>query len=185
MTGEERRRGIVETLRAARGPLSGAALGHACGVSRQVVVQDIALIRRSGTPVVSTSRGYVLLPGNARPTRVFKCHHSVEESLEELDMIVDLGGSVEDVFVNHRAYGIISSRLDVRSRRDAARFMEEIRSGVSRPLMGLTDCYHFHHVSADSQGVLDEVGLALSERGFLAELLPYERGLVEESTDGA
>ena len=67
MTGEERRRGIVETLRAARGPLSGAALGHACGVSRQVVVQDIALIRRSGTPVVSTSRGYVLLPGNARP----------------------------------------------------------------------------------------------------------------------
>jgi len=182
MTGEERRNGIVETLRTAGGPLSGTALGRACGVSRQVVVQDIALLRRGGVPVVSTNRGYVLLPGNARPTRVLKCHHSIEEALEELDIVVDLGGCVEDVFVNHRAYGVISSRLDVRNRRDARRFMDDINSGVSTPLMNLTNCYHFHHVSADSQELLGEIEIALSERGFLAEPLPYETSLLESSS---
>ena len=40
--------------------VSGSALAREVGVSRQVVVQDIALLRADGHDVVATNRGYVL-----------------------------------------------------------------------------------------------------------------------------
>ena len=174
-SGDARRARIVEALAAASGPLSGTALAEACGVSRQVVVQDVALLRERGEKIVSTNRGYVLLADDpARPTRLFKCRHTAEQTADELTCVVDLGGRVEDVFVNHRVYGVVSSALGVGSRRDVERFMAELASGVSSPLLEVTSGYHFHHVSAASEEVLDEVGRALAARGYLAELSDYE-----------
>lgn len=174
-SGVARRARIVEALAAASGPLSGTALAEACGVSRQVVVQDVALLRERGEKIVSTNRGYVLLSDEpARPTRLFKCRHTAEQTADELTCVVDLGGRVEDVFVNHRIYGVVSSPLGVGSRRDVERFMAELASGVSSPLLEVTSGYHFHHVSAASGEVLDEVGRALAARGYLAELTDYE-----------
>ena len=174
-SGDARRSRIVEALAAASGPLSGTALAEACGVSRQVVVQDVALLRERGEKIVSTNRGYVLLADDpARPTRLFKCRHTAEQTADELTCVVDLGGRVEDVFVNHRVYGVVSSALGVGSRRDVERFMAELASGVSSPLLEVTSGYHFHHVSAASEEVLDEVGRALAARGYLAELSDYE-----------
>lgn len=173
--GESRREKILEALKDASGPLSGGALAEHCGVSRQVIVTDIALLRSSGTQILSTNRGYVLLAGEvSRPTRLFKCRHTTEQAADELTCIVDLGARVEDVFVNHRVYGKISSRLDVGSRRDVERFVDEIASGSSTPLLEVTSGYHFHHVSAESEEILDEVARALAERGYLAELSDYE-----------
>ena len=174
-SGDARRSRIVEALAAASGPLSGTALAEACGVSRQVVVQDVALLRERGEKIVSTNRGYVLLADDpARPTRLFKCRHTAGQTADELTCVVDLGGRVEDVFVNHRVYGVVSSALGVGSRRDVERFMAELASGVSSPLLEVTSGYHFHHVSAASEEVLDEVGRALAARGYLAELSDYE-----------
>lgn len=174
--GDARRERILAALAGASGPLSGSALAAACGVSRQVVVQDVALLRERGERIVSTNRGYVLDgPAAAgRPTRLFKCRHTAEQTADELTCVVDLGGRVEDVFVNHRVYGKVSSDLGVSSRRDVERFMAELASGVSTPLMGVTDGYHFHHVSAASEEVLDEVARALADRGYLVEPTPYE-----------
>ena len=59
MTGVQRRKKILEMLGQSSTPLSGGALGRAVGVSRQVVVQDIALLRTEGHPVLATARGYV------------------------------------------------------------------------------------------------------------------------------
>ena len=87
---------------------------------------------------------------------------------------MDLGGRVEDVFVNHRVYGVVSSTLGVGSRRDVERFVSELASGVSAPLLEVTSGYHFHHVSAASEEILDEVERALASRGYLAELTDYE-----------
>ena len=174
-SGDARRARIVEALASASGPLSGTALAEKCGVSRQVVVQDVALLRERGEKIVSTNRGYVLLADDpARPTRLFKCRHTAEQTADELTCVVDLGGRVEDVFVNHRVYGVVSSALGVGSRRDVERFMAELASGVSSPLLEVTSGYHFHHVSAASEEVLDEVGRALAARGYLAELSDYE-----------
>ena len=175
-SGDARREKILEELRGASAPLSGGALAEKCGVSRQVVVTDIALLRTRGEKIVSTNRGYVLAAGDtpAQPRCLFKCRHTAEQTADELTRIVDLGGRVEDVFVNHRVYGVVSSELGISSRRDVERFMAELASGVSAPLMEVTSGYHFHHVSAPSEEVLDEVERALSSRGYLAELTDYE-----------
>lgn len=185
---EARRSKIVAVLAAAQAPLSGSVLGRQLGVSRQIVVQDIALLRERGEKIVSTNRGYVLERGTgagpmaapaapARPTRLFKCHHSVEDTARELQLIVDVGGCVEDVLVNHRIYGVVSSRLGIACRRDVERFMAELAAGTSAPLMQVTSGYHFHHVSAPSEEVLDEIAAELGAQGFLAPLAPYERDL--------
>ncbi len=174
-SGEARREGILEALRAASEPLSGSALAERCGVSRQVVVQDVALLRERGERIVSTNRGYVLLaPSPSRPARLFKCRHTAAQTADELTCVVDLGGRVEDVFVNHRVYGKVSSELGISSRRDVERFTAELASGVSAPLLEVTSGYHFHHVSAESEAVLDDVERALAARGYLAELTDYE-----------
>ena len=179
MTGDERRETILGALRRAEGPLSGARLAGAVGVSRQVVVQDIALLRANGHDVIATARGYVLREGaNPQlPTRVVKVHHTQEETADELNAVVDLGGTVLNVMVNHRVYGKIVADLDIRSRRDAARYLADIQSGKSVPLMTVTSGYHFHRIVAETEQQLDEIEAALSDLGFLAQVMPYEREL--------
>lgn len=175
-SGNERRRMILRILREADEPLSGQNLGKAAQVSRQVVVHDIALLRTEGFPIVSTNRGYVMsLPH--RQMRVLKCHHTVDETEDELMTIVDLGGEAVDVVVNHRVYGKMSAMLNIASRRDVKHYIDDIRSGKSSPLMMVTSGYHFHHIAADSEDVLDEIENALREKGYLAEVFPYESDL--------
>ena len=99
MTGVQRRKKILEMLGQSSTPLSGGALGRAVGVSRQVVVQDIALLRTEGHPVLATARGYVLeVPHQTE--RLFKMCHTTEQTREELNTIVDLGGEVLDVMLD-------------------------------------------------------------------------------------
>jgi transcriptional regulator of NAD metabolism len=176
MTGAERRAEILRVLgEAGPGhPVSGEALGGRLGVSRQVIVQDVALLRAEGRAVASTNRGYSLGPaGPAR--RLVKVRHTADQIAEELDLVVDLGGRVDDIMVNHRTYGLVSAPLNVKSRRDARRFLDELAAGISSPLLTLTDGYHFHHISADTPEDLDEIVAALGEHGMLAELTDYER----------
>ena len=174
MTGVQRRKKILEMLGQSSTPLSGGALGRAVGVSRQVVVQDIALLRTEGHPVLATARGYVLeVPHQTE--RLFKMCHTTEQTREELNTIVDLGGEVLDVMVNHRIYGKVSAPLNIRSRRDVEAFVENIRTGRSTPLLNVTSGYHFHHVAADQEEILDEIEAALREKGFLADFLSYEQ----------
>ena len=163
MTGVQRRKKILEMLGQSSTPLSGGALGRAVGVSRQVVVQDIALLRTEGHPVLATARGYVLeVPHQTE--RLFKMCHTTEQTREELNTIVDLGGEVLDVMVNHRIYGKVSAPLNIRSRRDVEAFVENIRTGRSTPLLNVTSGYHFHHVAADQEEILDEIEAALREK---------------------
>ena len=176
MTGNDRRGAILDALRHAEAPLSGTELARRFGVSRQVVVQDVALLRTQGNAIVATNRGYVMAGTHVtRPTRLYKCFHDAEHAEEELDLIVDLGGRVEDVQVNHRAYGRLTAKLDVGNRADVQRFMEDIRTGKSHLLSTVTSGYHFHTVSAADEATLDAIGSALEQGGFIAQLLPHER----------
>lgn len=177
--GAERRKQIVEMMRRSSTPLSGAALGKATGVSRQVVVQDIALLRTEGYSVVATARGYLLDEPKAC-CRLFKLCHTNEQTEDELTTVVDLGGCVRDVMVNHRIYGEVSAPLNIRNRRDVQNFMRDLKSGKSAPLMNVTSGYHFHHILAESEEVLDEIEEALNQKGYLAEFMPYEKGHLAE-----
>ena len=137
-------------------------------MSRQVIVQDIALIRASGYDIISTNRGYILnTVKSAR--RVYKVQHTDEQLEDELCAIVDLGGFVKNVMVNHRVYGRIEVELNVGSRRRAAEFMDDIRNGKSSPLKNITSDYHYHTVTADKEEILDLIEDMLREKGYLVE----------------
>ena len=186
MEGVQRREALLAALREAESPLSGAALAGRFGVSRPGIVQDLALLRTSGAEITSTNRGYVLAEATSAtlarlPSRLFKVRHTSEQVADELNAIVDLGATVENVMVNHRTYGRLSAPLNIKSRRDVQHFLSDLAQGISSPLMALTDGYHFHLVSADAPEVLDEVEAALSALGFLAPLTAFER---EELPEG-
>ena len=110
MKSEKRRQEILSLLGNAETAVPAAVLAERFDVSRQVIVQDIAIMRANGYDIISTNRGY-LLTARKQVTRVFKCRHTFEELMEEGGIIIDAGGAVEDVFVNHRIYGRISARL--------------------------------------------------------------------------
>ena len=173
MTAAERRNQILELMKSSSTPLSGGALGKETGVSRQVVVQDIALLRTEGHPIVATARGYYL-DVSSDPVRLFKVRHTSEETEEELTAIVDLGGCVIDVMINHRIYGKMTAPLNIKSRRDVQNFMHDIRSGKSTPLLNVTSGWHYHNISADQEEILDEIETMLRDRGFLAEMQARE-----------
>lgn len=174
MNASERRRQIVRLMKSSDTPLSGGALGQATGVSRQVIVQDIALLRTEGYSIVATARGYYLDEPHLC-SRLFKVHHSNEQTEDELNAIVDLGGVIVDVMINHRIYGRMTAPLNIRSRRDVQNFMNNLRAGNSSALMNVTSGYHFHLVSAEQEIILDEIEAMLRERNLLAEVLPYEK----------
>ena len=177
MDAGQRRSRIVHELQHAQAPLSGGALAKAVGVSRQVIVQDIALLRAGGCRIVATNRGYLIDPDSPLSCeRELKVHHRVDQTRDELETIVDLGGVVVDVSVNHRVYGKITAPLGIRSRRDVARFVDDMESGRSSLLMTVTSGYHFHRVSAESEEVLDDIAAALEAKGYLAAYLPHEQG---------
>ncbi|MCR5691399.1 MAG: DNA-binding transcriptional regulator, partial [Eubacterium sp.] len=100
-------------------------------------------------------------------TRVFKCCHTDDQAEEELNCCVDLGGTVLDVFVNHKVYGRLRADMNIRSRKDVKIYVEEIRSGKSTPLKNVTSDYHYHTVAAESQEDLDLIEAELKSRGFL------------------
>uniref|UniRef100_UPI004056C6E6 3H domain-containing protein n=1 Tax=Agathobacter sp. TaxID=2021311 RepID=UPI004056C6E6 len=168
MTGQKRREEIAARIRKSSMPLSGQALAESFGVSRQVIVQDIALLRAEGYDIISTNRGY-LLQGGKSVSRVFKVHHTDEAIEDELCSIVDLGGCVESVIVHHKVYGKMEAQLGVNSRRKAALFIEDIQKGKSSPLKNITSGYHYHRVSADSEETLDLIEEMLKEKEYLIE----------------
>ena len=168
MTGEERREDILARIGQIGRPLAARALADLYGVSRQVIVQDIALIRAAGHEILSTNRGY-LLQEEKKARRVFKVCHTDEQLEEELCAIVDLGGCVENVVVHHKVYGKLEAHLGVDSRRRVREFLEELQSGKSSPLKNITSGYHDHEVRADQERTLDMIENMLREKGFLAE----------------
>ena len=131
-----------------------------------MIVQDIALIRASGYDIISTNRGYIIQEPLVRE-RVFKVNHTDEQLEEELYSIIDLGGTVANVMVNHRVYGHMEAELRINSRRKVEAFMEDIRSGKSSPLKNITSNYHYHKVAADSEETLDLIEEALRQKHFL------------------
>ena len=173
MSGKERREEILKILNNSEMPVAGTELAKELGVSRQVIVQDMALIRANGIEVMATNRGYVIQEAK-EVSRVFKVIHTDEQVEEELNLFVDLGGKVEDVFVYHKVYGVIKVPMNIKSRRDVRKYMEGISSGKSTNLMKLTSNYHYHTIIAEDEQTLDLIQDELSSRGFLAKLQDYE-----------
>ena len=173
MNTTERRREILKILQNADSPVAARALASRFGVSRQVIVQDLAVIRASTQGILSTTRGYVMQQ-DVSCTREFKVRHSQEQAAEELILIVDCGGRVKNISISHRVYGRVSAEMDIRSRQDVAEFVEALQNSHSTVLSSATSGYHYHLVEASSEERLDLIEKQLKEAGFLAPLQPWE-----------
>ncbi len=173
MSGQERREQILKILKNSDQPVAGMELAKRLDVSRQVIVQDMALLRANGIEITSTNRGYVVSQ-EKRSSRVFKVIHSDEQVEEELNLYVDFGGKVEDVFVYHKVHGVIKVDMNIKSRVDVQRYIYDISTGKSTQLMKLTSNYHYHTISADNEEILDMIQQELQKKGFLAKLQDYE-----------
>lgn len=173
MNGEERRRTLLQMLMAAREPMSGTALARELGVSRQIIVQDIALMRAERHDIVSTNKGYLCRAtdfSNTQPKRVFFVRHTTEQVLEEFMTVIDLGGRILDVAVEHELYGPIRAELLIENAQDAHDFVRRLESCRDNPLKVLTDDCHFHTVAAPSEKLLDLIEEELRSRGFLEDV---------------
>ena len=170
MTGSKRRNHILQMLKQQGSPLSGTALAKACGVSRQVIVQDIALIRAEHRGILSTNKGYLYRPdsaGNTQPKRVFFVKHTTEQVLDEFLTVTELGGTVLDVAVEHELYGQIRVDLLIENSADARDFADRLAVCRDNPLKVLTDDCHCHTIAAPSEKLLDLIEKELGEKGYL------------------
>ena len=163
----ERRKAIVNLLLASKKPISGGELSEQFNVSRQIIVQDITVLKGLGYEILSTHNGYVMQK-SPFVERVFKLKHTTEQTEDELTTIVDLGGTIVDVFVWHKVYGRISATLNIFSKLHVKQFLEGVRTGKSSELMNITGGYHYHTVRADSESILDKIGEVLKIKGYIA-----------------
>ncbi len=170
--GNLRRENLIQILKGRSDPVSGSELAKLLGVSRQVIVQDIALLRASDINLLSTTKGYLLYQSEyPRIKRVFRVRHTTEQIEDELCTIVDNGGKILDVLVVHEIYGEIATPLIIRNRNDVYDFVKKVNEHKIVPLKDLTAGCHLHTIEADSEETLDRIGKALKEKDYLYELL--------------
>lgn len=161
-----RQRELLRLLRSTRKPLTGAFLAETLGVCRQIIVQDIAFLKEAGQEIIATRYGYIM-PKEQYIERVFYVRHDREQTADELSLIVACGGVVANVSVWHRVYGKLEADLDLSTPAQVQQFVESVSNGKSTELMSITDGYHYHTVRAETEAVLDEIGRALAEHGYL------------------
>lgn len=166
MLGEERREKILEALKKNSKCISGGFFSKVFSVSRQVIVQDIALLRAKGYNIISTARGY-LLQEPIYFERVVKVFHNDDSIEDELNLIVDLGGEIADVFIKHEIYGDLRAELNIKSRKEVKDFLNKIEKGESKPLKNLTSGNHFHTIRASSEKELDYIESELENKNYI------------------
>ena len=169
MTAKERREAISRLLAQTDAPVSATALAHELGVSRQIIVGDIALLRAGGTDIASTPRGYLLPRTPVGVSATLVCRHAPADLERELTLIVDNGCTCVDVGVEHPVYGQLSGQLQISSRYDVAEFLRRVAREDAKPLSVLTGGLHLHRVQAPDQAALDRVRTALDRAGFLVK----------------
>ena len=133
----ERRGEILKILKQTEVPIAARELAGRFGVSRQVIVQDLAVIRASTPGILSTTKGYVM-EQDSSCTREFKVRHSQDKAAQELNLIVDCGGHVKNISISHRVYGRVSAEMDIRSRQDVREFIQALQNSRSTVLSSAT-----------------------------------------------
>ena len=167
MESAQRRKIILDIISNATAPVKGTDLAERCDVSRQIIVGDIALLRAGGEPIISTPRGYQIAQDHNRGIeKVIVCCHDADKMQSELETIVDNGGIIHNVCVEHEVYGYLEASLKLRSRRDVHQYVKRMKSSHAELLSSISGGIHTHLVEAGSaedmeaiEGELDRLGI--------------------------
>jgi len=169
MAADLRRKQIEDYLKENTDPVSATQLAKRFAVSRQVIVGDIALMRAAGLSITATPRGYIINTdvNTEDYTFTIACSHSYEDMASELYTIVDNGGSVLNVTVEHPVYGQIVAELRVFSRYDVDLFLKNIEENNAQPLSKLTGGIHLHTIRCKDSQTKERILEALKKENIL------------------
>ena len=168
MNAAQRRETILERLSRAETPVSASALAAQLGVSRQIVVGDVALLRAGGAQVDATPRGYQLHPAERGYTGILACVHRTEDEMRtELYTVVDQGGVVMDVAVENSLYGELRGNLNLASRYDVDNFIQQAKNAPESLLSRMTGGVHLHTLHCPDAESFQRIKKALDEKGLL------------------
>lgn len=174
MKASERRNKLYSKLQMAQEPIKANQLAEEFGVSRQVIVSDIALLRASDYDILATNQGYILSDSlsqqdTGRYRGKIACQHGSDQAIEELSLIVSLGGEVEDVVVDHPFYGILKASLRISNQDDIQLFQDQMTLYQGEMLSSLTDGVHVHTITSPSIREFLAIKEALDQAGILIQ----------------
>jgi transcriptional regulator of NAD metabolism len=186
MMGNERQGRIVALLRSTARPITGNDLAAQTGVSRQVIVQDVALLRAAGEEIIATPLGYILAERRGPPAlrSVLACRHDRGQTEDELMTMIDLGLKVIDVIVEHPIYGELRGMLSLASRDEVRHFIAKLGESEAGLLSELTHGVHLHTVDASRADQLTSARAALGAKGYLLEDSPDRPVMSLDKTAG-
>ena len=167
-TAGRRRDRILAWMRSHRSPVHGGELARRFRVSRQCLVQDVAILRAGGQEILGTPRGY-RLPAAAPHAHkaILACKHAPESTEEELNILADHGVKILDVIVEHPLYGEMRGSLMTESRADVQDFLAKWRGEKATLLSSLTHGVHLHTVEAHKPEMIARAKAQLQARGIL------------------
>jgi transcriptional regulator of NAD metabolism len=165
-----RRERLAAAIEQTDEPLSAAVLAEQLGVSRQVIVGDVALLRAEGHAILATPRGYLspgCASGGGQYVFTVACRHTAEQITDELYAVVDEGGCIQDVTVEHAVYGQIAGQLQISSRRDVDDLVQALADNAAVPLSGLTGGLHLHTIRCADPAAANRIKKVLMKKEFL------------------
>lgn len=171
MDSQMRRNAVRKAIELSDKPISASTLAKQFQVSRQIIVGDVALLRAQGITIIATPRGYVIeaLDCSDHLIKTIAVCHTKEDLPEEIYTIVDLGGALIDVIVEHPLYGQLCGSLHIFSRYDADQFFKKLKEDKAKPLSDLTEGLHLHTIQCRDEESFQRILCALKEKGFLYE----------------
>jgi len=166
---EKRRENLLKRLKKSKNALIGSKLAEEFGVSRQVIVQDIALLRARGEKIIATSQGYLYPESNKDTIKAtIACKHGEDNEVkDELMTIVNYGAKILDVIVEHPIYGELKGMLMIKNSDDIKKFVKNYRDNEASLLASLTDGVHLHTVEALNEQVVKKIKKELDKKGYL------------------
>lgn len=168
MNSSIRREKVLKRIKESNAPISASVLAKEMMVSRQLIVGDIALLRAQGNKIIATPRGYLSDEEVEQGiTKTIAIIHKPEEILDEFYTIVDLGGTIKDVIVEHPIYGQIVAQLHVSNRYEADQFYTKIKNQQAKPLSNLTNGLHLHTISCPNEESYQRIVKALEKKGYI------------------
>ena len=162
----ERRIEIIKILQEAKEPISGKDLAERFGLSRQVIVKDIGILKAEGVEIISTNRGYKIKDKQVCEM-VVKVKHDKSAIGDELNILVDINITIKDIFIVHKVYGTIRKNLDISSRNGVRIFLKNLENDA--PLLRLTDGVHYHSLVAKNLDDMEKALNILREKKYLLE----------------
>ena len=174
MKATQRRDLLIQTLNQATTPLKATSLAKEFGVSRQIIVGDVAILRASHYDIIASNQGYLLADkatsvDESRYRGKIVCQHLADQAIEELTIIINHGGFVENVEVDHPYYGILKASLQIKNQEDLKEFQTAMDKSTGTMLSSLTNGIHLHTITTPDEATFDAIKADLNSVSILLD----------------